>query len=179
MSYTASIPAIGYMPMPAEFKYKNIFLHGKPRHAADGPFRIRHPVMPCSRRAKLFAPFDALRGFDAAIWSKEVLYEDRKQLDESEQEILNRKLALLHKLTCNSRVARENRPEVTVTCFSPCADINSFAYGTQGQYVSVTGIVHNVDSTVTRTLTLDDQVIDLSDISDISGSLFSCLDECP
>ena len=177
MSYSAALPVIGYMPMPADFKYKSVFLHGKTQHGPEDPFRIRHPIMPCSRRAKLFAPFDALRGFDAAIWSKEVLYEDRKHLGESEKEILNRKLALLHKLTYNSRVARENKPVVTVTYFSSCVDINSPAYGKQGQYLSVTGIVRKVDSNVSRTITLDDQVIDLSDISDISGSLFSDMDD--
>ena len=179
MSYTAALPVIGYMPMPADFKYKSVFLHGKTQHEAEDPFRIRHPIMPCSRRAKLFSPFDALRGFDAAIWSKEVLYEDRKLLDESEQEILDRKLVLLRKLTYNSRVARQNRPTVTVTYFSPCTDVNSFAYGSQGQYVSVTGIVHNVDPDVSRTITLDDQVIDLSDISDISGSVFAYMEDSP
>ena len=156
-----------------------VFLHGKTQHEAEDPFRIRHPIMPCSRRAKLFSPFDALRGFDAAIWSKDVLYEDRKLLDESEQEILDRKLVLLRKLTYNSRVARQNRPTVTVTYFSPCTDENSFAYGSQGQYVSVTGIVHNVDPDVSRTITLDDQVIDLSDISDISGSVFAYMEDSP
>ena len=179
MSYASALPVIGYMPMPAGFKYKAIFLHGKTQHGPEDPFRIRHPLMPCSRRAKLFSPFDALRGFDAAIWSKEVLYEDRKQLDESEQEILDRKLALLHKLTYNSRVARENRPAVTVTYFSPCTDSNSFAYGSQGQCITVTGIVRNVDAKISRTITLDDQVIDLSDISDISGSMFPDMNESP
>ncbi len=179
MSYTAALPVIGHMPMPADFKYKSVFLHGKTQHGSEDPFRIRHPIMPCSRRAKLFSPFDALRGFDAAIWSKEVLYEDRKLLDESKQEILDRKLVLLRKLTYNSRVARQNRPTVTVTYFSPCTDVNSFAYGSQGQYVSVTGIVHNVDPDVSRTITLDDQVIDLSDISDISGSVFAYMEDSP
>ena len=179
MSYTAALPVIGYMPMPANFKYKSVFLHGKTQHEPEDPFRLRHPIMPCSRRAKLFSPFDALRGFDAAIWSKEVLYEDRKQLDESEQEILDRKLVLLRKLTYNSRVARQNRPTVTVTYFSPCTDENSFAYGSQGQYVSVTGIVHNVDPDVSRTITLDNQVIDLSDISDISGPVFTYMEDSP
>lgn len=172
MPYAAALPVIGYMPMPADFKYRSVFLHGKTQHAPEDPFRIRHPVMPCSRRAKLFSPFDALRGFDAAIWSKEVLYEDKKQLDESAQEILNRKLELLHKLTYNSREGRKNRPAATVTYFSPCTDSSSFAYQSQGQYLSVTGIVHKVDFVLSRTITLDELIIDLSDIYDISGPLF-------
>ena len=76
-------------------------------------------------------------------------------------------------------MARENRPTVTVTYFSPCTDSNSFSYGTQGQYITATGIVRNVDAEISRTITLDDQVIDLSDISDISGSMFPDMDESP
>ena len=177
MSYTAATPGIGFMPMPPDFKYKSVFMHGKTQHGPDDPFRIHHPIMPCSRRAKLFSLFDALRGFDAAIWSKEVLYEDKKQLDEFSQEILDRKLELLCKLTYNSRAARVNRPVVTITYFSPCTDPNSFAYEKQGQYLSVTGIVHKVDTVVSRTVTLDGQVINLSDISDISGALFTDMDD--
>jgi len=169
MSYTAALPVIGYMPMPADFKYKSVFLHGKTQHEAEDPFRIRHPIMPCSRRAKLFSPFDALRGFDAAIWSKEVLYEDRKLLDESEQEILDRKLVLLRKLTYNSRVARQNRPTVTVTHFSPCTDENSSAFGHCGQVVSVTGICRKVDGSVTRSVLIDQTMIRLDDIISIDG----------
>ena len=219
MSTAAVLPVIGYMPMPADFKYKSVFLHGKTQHGPEDPFRIRHPVMPCSRRAKLFSPFDALRGFDAAIWAKEILYEDRKQLDESEQEILNRKLAFLHKLTYNSRIegahtvdssvcqgiprkvasgaakacdplpksgfwtehhahemAKKNMPIVTVTYFSPCTDIHSFAYGKQGQYVRITGVIRKIDADVSQTITLDNQVICLSDISDISGTIFPDMD---
>ncbi len=56
-----------HSPMPENFKYKEVFEKGKPVHDADDPFYIRHPRMDLSRRAKLFAPFDALRGFSAAV----------------------------------------------------------------------------------------------------------------
>ncbi|MBR6398215.1 MAG: hypothetical protein IKS06_04945, partial [Lachnospiraceae bacterium] len=59
--------AIGYMTMPSDFKYKNAFLAGRPKHARTDRFRIRHPEMDHGRRAKIFAPFDALRGFSVAI----------------------------------------------------------------------------------------------------------------
>ena len=58
---------IGYMAMPSDFKYKNTFLAGRPKHARTDRFRIRHPEMDHGRRAKIFAPFDALRGFSVAI----------------------------------------------------------------------------------------------------------------
>ena len=165
MSHAAALPSIGFMPMPADFKYRSVFLHGKPQHKPDDSFRIRHPLMPCSRRAKLFAPFDALRGFDAAIWSKEVLYENKKLLDESARAALDRKLALLARLTYNSRLARKNRPEVSVTYFVPCTDEFNFAYGTQGQYKTVTGIVRKVDPVLTQTITVGRQSVAIEDIS--------------
>ena len=69
--------AIGVMAMPVNFRYREVFLRGKPRHDRCDPFRIRHPSMDRRKRAKIFAPFDALRGFSEAVASKDVLYEDR------------------------------------------------------------------------------------------------------
>ena len=46
--------------------------------------------MPCSRRAKIFAPFDALKGFSEAVASKDVLYRDRVILTPEDQEELDR-----------------------------------------------------------------------------------------
>ena len=74
---------VGYMPMPAGFPYADIFQRGRPKHGTPGEFStydafyIRHPPMKTSRRAKIFAPFDALKGFSAAIAAKEVLYVER------------------------------------------------------------------------------------------------------
>ena len=68
---TVSYAPVGYMPMPAGFTFKNLFEQGRPRHDRNDPFRVRHPQMPLSRRAKIFAPFDALRGFKDQIVLKE------------------------------------------------------------------------------------------------------------
>ncbi len=62
---------IGAMPMPPAFKYRDVCARGMPGH--DAGFLLRHPPMPVSRWAKIFAPFDALRGFDEAIESAELL----------------------------------------------------------------------------------------------------------
>ena len=59
----STIPALGELPMPPGFPYRDTFLKGKPRHDRCDPFRARHPEMEHGRRAKIFAPFDALRGF--------------------------------------------------------------------------------------------------------------------
>lgn len=65
--------AIGVMQVPADFRYMDVFLKGRPQHGRDDPFRIRHPKMPCERRAKIFSPFDALKGFGEALAAQEVL----------------------------------------------------------------------------------------------------------
>jgi hypothetical protein len=91
-----------------------------------------------SRWAKIFAPFDALDGFDERIRAKEEAYTERKELDEGEKEELNRKLCYLHTLTINGRLARQNRPTVAITYFSPCTDIENDWYGCGGQYKTIT-----------------------------------------
>ena len=58
---------IGVMAMPANFKYRDVFLKGKPRHERSDRFWLRHPAMDVGHRAKIFAPFDALKGFSDAI----------------------------------------------------------------------------------------------------------------
>lgn len=45
------------------FKYRKVYEKGKPVHEKNDSFYIRHPPMELSRRAKIFNPFDALKGF--------------------------------------------------------------------------------------------------------------------
>ena len=66
---------LGYMPEPKNFKYKEVMAHGKPQHEMFDPFRLKHPSMPLQKRAKIFAPFDALRGFDFNIREAQALAE--------------------------------------------------------------------------------------------------------
>ncbi len=73
--------AIGAMQVPADFRYLDVFLKGKPQHDCDDPFRIRHPKMPCDKRAKIFSPFDALKGFSEALAAQEALKEDECAAD--------------------------------------------------------------------------------------------------
>lgn len=58
---------VGVMAMPVNFRYRDVFLKGRPRHDRYDPFRIRHPRMDRRKRAKIFAPFDALKGFSEAV----------------------------------------------------------------------------------------------------------------
>jgi hypothetical protein len=68
---------IGMMNMPADFKYEKAHLMGRPRHEKFSDFWRAHIPMDPTHRAKQFAPFDALAGFDDAIARAEVLYAER------------------------------------------------------------------------------------------------------
>ena len=147
--------AVGVMAMPPDFRYRDVFARGKPRHDGYDDFRIRHPGMPAGRRAKIFAPFDALRGFSEAVASKDVVYLEKTQLDIEAKEELGRRLNILHNLTYNGRMARANRPRVTVTFWEPCADEYSEFYGIKGLYATVTGICMNVEPGEEGTVLVD------------------------
>ena len=173
-------PAVGSMPMPAGFAHADVFLCGRPRHGLAGKaqtydsFYRKHPPMETARRAKIFAPFDALRGFGEAIAAKNVLYEEKKVLTEGEKEDLDRKIGILHSLTANSRMARENRVCVTITRFVPCSDPENEAYGRRGRYEPVTGIVQRVDP-VNQMILLDSGAVKAEAIIGIEIGIPMCL----
>lgn len=167
--------AIGVMPIPKDFKYLDVLRKGKPRHDRYDDFSVRHPKMDCGKRAKLFAPFDALRGFNFAISRKEVLYVDKPELSREDERELNRQLDILRNLTFNSRLARENAVFVTVTRFVPCTDQEHEACGKRGQLQIVSGICRNVDPDITKTICIGGEVIAFRDILKIEspGDTFS------
>lgn len=55
--------------VPQGFPYLDVLLQGRPRHGLDD-FSLRHPQMERGKRAKLFAPYDALDGFISLIREK-------------------------------------------------------------------------------------------------------------
>ena len=151
-------------------RYLHAFEAGRPVHQEYDRFWLKHPFMDVSRRAKIFSPFDALKGFDEAVASKRVLYEDQKEQSEEDANEISRRLEILHNLTWNSRMARANRPMVTVTWYIPCRDRNSFAYGTKGQYQTLTGICRKVEEDV---LLVEDTRIPVSSIRFLESPLFN------
>jgi len=179
-AYTPSddTSVIGYMPMPPDFKYKDLFLHGRPKHRKFDDFWRKHPPMDTTHRAKIFAPFDALAGFDDAIASKKVLYEPKRALSETEKENVNQVLSHLRFLTRSGKDARKNRPGVTVTFFQPCTDIHSEWYGKGGSCRTISGICHRVDEIYNEIL-VDDQPVRFDDIISITENVpdsFCCRD---
>lgn len=161
---------IGVMDIPPDFKYLDVFLHGRPQHERFDRFSIKHPKMDPGKRAKIFAPFDALRGFNEAVSAKNVAYEPRRELNLEAKQELNRQLEVLHGLTYTGRQARQNHIVVDVTFFVPCADVNSFAYGICGQYQTVSGVCQRVDAEVSGTIRVADHIIRFEDIWKIECS---------
>ena len=154
---------IGYMPHPAEFKYDDVIRHGKPVHAINDSFAVKHPAMALGKRAKIFSPFDALKGFNEAVEAKDELYVERVELSEDECVDLDKKITELQELVCNGSAARENNITVTVTHFVPCNDADNDAYGYRGQYVETMGVLTEID-TVKKLITVDNKRLRFDDI---------------
>jgi len=71
-------------------------------------------------------------------------------------------------------MARVNRVQVSVTYYEACKDVNHEAYGSQGQYKTITGICWNVDGEVTKTILVDKMRIPMGDIVKVEapGKIF-------
>ena len=155
---------IGETDKAIDSEYIQISEKGKPQHTKFDDFYRKHPFMDVGKRAKIFAPFAALRGFDGCILDKEVQYQPKIILDEEVKDEIAQQLEVLHGLTINSRIARNNHVVVSVTYFIPCSDKNHEAYGYYGQYVTVTGVCKKVDSVITKATIVEKVAIPLDDI---------------
>ena len=155
---------IGETDKSIDSEYIQISEKGKPQHTKFDDFYRKHPFMDVGKRAKIFAPFAALRGFEGCILDKEVQYQPKIILDEEVKDEIAQQLEVLHGLTINSRIARKNHVVVSVTYFIPCSDKNHEAYGYYGQYVTITGVCKKVDSVITIVTIVEKVAIPLNDI---------------
>ncbi len=151
-----------------EFAYGDIINLDRPAHDGDA-FSRRHPKMAQLNRAKIFAPFAALSGYDEAVRSKRVPYVPRRQRDAEELRALNRALEALERVARTGALARRNRAVARVEYFEVCRDPNHEAFGRDGLYHALTGVVWRVDP-VGQTLTVGDRVIPFADIHSIALS---------
>ena len=161
--------------------YGDIIWKERPVHQ-DDLFSRRHPKMSRLNRAKIFAPFAALDGFEGRVRSKEIPYVRCHELDADEVWELNHRLKILNELTYNGKMSRSNHVVVTVEYFVVCSDPDNDAFGMKGLYHTVTGIVQRVDR-VNQALylfeadnasacTLMIPFSDIYSIDDPSGQLF-------
>ena len=165
LSASKGTPA-SYTAPAAVVRYGNIIFQDRPVHDGD-VFSRKHPKMSQLNRAKIFAPFAALVGFDERVRRKEINYVARQELDADEEWELNQKLYELYRLTGNSREARANAVRVSIEYFVICDDEENDAYRVKGQYKTITGVVMKVDQNEQR-ITIrrgaDTEVIPFSDI---------------
>ena len=149
-----------------EFAYSDIIGLRRPVHDGD-VFSRRHPKMTQLNRAKIFAPFAALTGFDSAVRAKEIQYVPRHILDPEETYALNEKLNELYLKTRTSALARMNRITVKVEYFEVCTDVNNDAYGRLGLYHTETGILWKVDP-MAQAITVGETIIPFGDINTLN-----------
>lgn len=158
---------IGEMSMPADFIYRGTIERGRTEHHKNGDFRLKHPSMDVVKRAKIFSPFDALKGFSDALAQKEVIYEDKRELADDEIAVISRKLGILQEISQKRNRSIEPKPEISVTYYVPCSDRNNSAYGYRGQYLSVTGVCSEIGA---NTLTIDNKVIAFNNLRSIDSA---------
>ena len=146
--------------------YEDIIALERPAHEND-LFSRRHPKMERQNRAKLFAPYAALRGYEECVAARQVPYEPRRCLDEDEARELNRRIGELYPLCRTGALARKNRVAVRVEYFVPCRDMQHEAYGREGQYRVAEGVVRRLD-VPRQCVTVGNRTIAFSDISTLS-----------
>lgn len=165
-----------YALCPPHFRYKDVLARGKPTHKKSDTFSIKHPSMDLEKRAKIFSPFDALKGFNEAIASKDILYEDRRVLSDEDIRHLNHAIGILYNLTKTRQLAMENHVAVSVTYFAPCKDSDNEAFLVRGRYQTLSGILQKVDPFHAKNIIIDGIEVRMSDILSIESQVFDPMD---
>ena len=114
------------------------------------------PQMSLEDRAAQFSPFAALTGYDAAILETGRLTEEKSELGEETQAILDRKQRYLAEII-------DTKPEITVTYFVPDEKKSGGAYST------VTGFLKRIDEYERVLMLTDGRKIQLDAILDIES----------
>lgn len=117
------------------------------------------PQMSMQDRAAQFSPFAALTGYDAAILETGRLTEDKLELGEETQAILDRKQRYLAEII-------DTKPEITVTYFVPDEKKSGGAYST------VTGFLKRIDEYERVLMLTDGRKIQLDAVLDIESDMF-------
>ena len=122
----------------------------------DRPVPYR-PRMPRQNRAKIFAPYDALKPFEKTVHAKETVYARRVELSDYAQEQLDQRLRLLRRGDTVS-VTWFQYKGVTKTCET-------------GLYVTSEGQISKIDH-VYHVLHLGKQRIPIPEILELRGEKY-------
>ena len=136
-------------------KYDDII--NLPHHVSE-----THPPMSMHNRAAQFAPFAALSGHNDAIQETARYTDDFQGIDESNIEILNRKIMEL-------RNHINEHPQISVTYFKPDAHKEG------GCYSIKTGNIKKIDDYEQVLQFTDTDTIPIQSIFDIDGELFQAI----
>ena len=154
--------------------YSDIIGRERPTHKNDD-FDIRHPKMRRQLRAKQFAPFDALAGFQETVEEHQAVTVRPKLLSEGEREGINETLLQIQERFLawkrdRKRGVQENTPvRVSVTFFR--RDRRQESIHTDGIRGDTVRLVGNVTAfgAVSQVLRVSDVSISFSDIYEIGS----------
>lgn len=123
----------------------------------------KHPQMSLYARSAQFAPFAALTGYEEAVKETGRETSSKIELDEEMKQILDSKLQILFEKL-------KDKPEISITYFVPDTKKDG------GEYITVSGIVRKINSFSQSIILIDNTVIPISEIIDISGDIFNIFD---
>lgn len=118
-----------------------------------------HPPLSLYARSSQFAPFAALTGYEDAVKETARETKEKIEIDDEIRNILDGKIQLL------VEKIRKN-PEINITYFVP--DLTKDG----GSYETISGIVKKIDSYKQCIYLANGTEIAISEIIDISGSIF-------
>ncbi len=136
----------------------------RPIHEGDLFSRL-HPKMPRHNRAKLFAPFDALTGFDQSMDAETVFTVHPAELSEEMKQELDRKLNDLfaqYKKLPKKRSGRRGLLQVSILYFEVSSEQTMLHNdGIRGNYRWLSGDLLDIDQ-VRRTIDLGSRRLDMN-----------------
>ncbi len=123
-----------------------------------------YPPMNIPDRAKIFAPFAALKGYEEAILAKQKIVIPRIELSEETKELLDQKIHILLKM-----LKQQQHPILTIIYFTRTGTGQD-----EGEYIRFTGMVGKIDET-SKILHIVDLKISLHDIYSMEGEIFDSM----
>lgn len=120
----------------------------------------KHKHMTIEERSAQFAPFAALVGYDNAVKETARLTENKIEMNDEQQDMLNFKLRYLYDNI-------NNKNEVTITHFIK----DNKKVG--GKYINTTGIIKQIDPVQENIKLSNNVIIYMNDIINITGDIFN------